>query len=114
MEPLYSKWSPLGNETLCFIEERGGLVTVVSLYYKSAFGTQRSGLYRGVSSRQGCFFMKGSTAYMIMISLSSFANRAKNIKNKAHINEDPKDAMLREFQKEIFELKLMLDEGTHS
>ena len=34
-----------------------------------------------------------------------FANRAKNIKNKPRINEDPKDAMLREFQQEIARLK---------
>ena len=40
-----------------------------------------------------------------------YANRAKNIKNKAHINEDPKDAMLREFQKEIEALKAQLDSG---
>lgn len=40
-----------------------------------------------------------------------YANRAKNIKNKAHINEDPKDAMLREFQKEIEALKAQLDNG---
>jgi kinesin family protein 3/17 len=32
------------------------------------------------------------------ISTLRFANRAKNIKNKPKINEDPKDAMLREFQ----------------
>ncbi|CAB1099228.1 unnamed protein product [Ectocarpus sp. CCAP 1310/34] len=34
-----------------------------------------------------------------------YANRAKNIKNKPKINEDPKDAMLREFQEEIQRLK---------
>ena len=34
-----------------------------------------------------------------------YANRAKNIKNKAKINEDPKDAMLREMQDEIKKLK---------
>lgn len=45
------------------------------------------------------------------IVLFRYANRAKNIKNHAHINEDPKDAMLREFQKEIDELKKMLEEG---
>ena len=32
---------------------------------------------------------------------SRYANRAKNIKNKPKINEDPKDALLREFQEEI-------------
>ncbi|ESO98169.1 hypothetical protein LOTGIDRAFT_226662 [Lottia gigantea] len=34
-----------------------------------------------------------------------YANRAKNIKNKPKINEDPKDALLREFQDEIARLK---------
>ena len=38
-----------------------------------------------------------------------YANRAKNIKNKPRINEDPKDAMLREFQDEIKRLKAMLE-----
>lgn len=37
-----------------------------------------------------------------------YANRAKNIKNKAKINEDPKDALLREYQEEIKKLKAML------
>ena len=35
------------------------------------------------------------------LSTLRYANRAKNIKNKPKINEDPKDAMLREFQDEI-------------
>jgi len=38
-----------------------------------------------------------------------YANRAKNIKNKPKINEDPKDALLREFQEEIARLKSALD-----
>lgn len=37
-----------------------------------------------------------------------WANRAKNIKNKPKINEDPKDALLREFQEEIARLKANL------
>jgi len=37
-----------------------------------------------------------------------FATRAKSIKNKPKINEDPKDAMLRQFQDEIAQLKAML------
>lgn len=43
--------------------------------------------------------------------MNRYANRAKNIKNKAKINEDPKDALLREFQKEIERLKAQLVEG---
>ena len=38
------------------------------------------------------------------MSTLRYANRAKNIKNKPRINEDPKDAMLREFQMEIARL----------
>lgn len=37
-----------------------------------------------------------------------YANRAKNIKNKPRINEDPKDALLREYKEEIERLKKML------
>ena len=42
------------------------------------------------------------------ISTLRYANRAKNIKNKPKINEDPKDTMLREFQDEISRLKAQL------
>lgn len=34
-----------------------------------------------------------------------YANRAKNIKNDVKINEDPKDALLRQFQEEIKRLR---------
>ena len=37
-----------------------------------------------------------------------YANRAKNIKNKPKINEDPKDALLREYQDEITKLREQL------
>ena len=40
-----------------------------------------------------------------------YANRAKNIKNRARINEDPKDALLRQFQIEIEELRKQLEEN---
>jgi hypothetical protein len=42
------------------------------------------------------------------LSTLRYANRAKNIKNKPKINEDPKDAMLREYQDEIRTLKAQL------
>nr|XP_025039341.1 kinesin-like protein KIF17 [Pelodiscus sinensis] len=44
------------------------------------------------------------------LSTLRYANRAKNIKNKPHINEDPKDALLREYQEEIRKLKAILAE----
>jgi hypothetical protein len=43
------------------------------------------------------------------LSTLRYANRAKNIKNAPKINEDPKDALLREYQTEIQRLKSMLE-----
>lgn len=39
------------------------------------------------------------------ISTLRYASRAKNIENKPRINEDPKDAMIREFHDEITRLR---------
>lgn len=50
--------------------------------------------------------------YEETISTLRYASRAKSIKNKPVINEDPKDAMLREFQEEIRLLKEQLSEGS--
>lgn len=45
------------------------------------------------------------------ISTLRYANRAKNIKNKARVNEDPKDALLRQLQEEMELLKKQLENG---
>eukprot|EP00604_Paraphysomonas_vestita_P002752 CAMPEP_0174820372 /NCGR_PEP_ID=MMETSP1107-20130205/4163_1 /TAXON_ID=36770 /ORGANISM="Paraphysomonas vestita, Strain GFlagA" /LENGTH=1055 /DNA_ID=CAMNT_0016035579 /DNA_START=57 /DNA_END=3224 /DNA_ORIENTATION=- len=42
------------------------------------------------------------------LSTLRYANRAKSIKNKPKINEDPKDAMIREFKEEIERLRKIL------
>lgn len=42
------------------------------------------------------------------LSTLRYSSRAKNIKNKPRINEDPKDALLREYQQEIERLKGMV------
>lgn len=47
--------------------------------------------------------------YEETMSTLRYASRAKNIKNKPRINEDPKDALLREFQDELTRLKAMLE-----
>ncbi len=47
-------------------------------------------------------------SHVYVYSTLRYANRAKNIKNKPKINEDPKDALLREYQDEIKKLKMML------
>jgi kinesin family protein 3/17 len=43
------------------------------------------------------------------LSTLRYASRAKYIQNKPKINEDPKDALLREYMDEIKKLKTMLD-----
>lgn len=48
------------------------------------------------------------------LSTLRYANRAKNIQNKPKINEDPKDALLREYQEEIFRLKQLISSGNET
>ncbi|KRY48211.1 Osmotic avoidance abnormal protein 3 [Trichinella britovi] len=45
------------------------------------------------------------------LSTLRYANRAKNIRNKPRINEDAKDALLRQYQEEIARLKQLLDKA---
>lgn len=49
--------------------------------------------------------------YVETISTLRYAGRAKNIQNRTHVNDEPKDALLRHFQEEIAELKRQLEEG---
>ena len=51
------------------------------------------------------------TNYMETISTLRYASRTKNIQNRMHINEEPKDALLRHFQEEIERLRKQLEEG---
>ena len=46
--------------------------------------------------------------YEETLSTLRYANRAKTIANKPRINQDPKDAMLREFEEEIQRLRAQL------
>ncbi len=46
--------------------------------------------------------------YEETLSTLRYAARAKSIKNKPKINEDPKDALLKEYEEEIKKLKEML------
>ena len=56
-------------------------------------------------------FMKGPAKVNIEESVSTlrFASTTKHIKNKAVINEDAKDALLRRFQQQIDELRHQLE-----
>lgn len=49
--------------------------------------------------------------YEETLSTLKYADRAKSIKNEVHINEDPKDALLRQFKEEIENLRKQLSEG---
>ena len=49
--------------------------------------------------------------YEETLSTLRYANRAKSIKNKPRINEDPKDALIRQYLEEINRLKTMLEQA---
>ncbi|XP_049590422.1 kinesin-like protein KIF17 isoform X2 [Syngnathus scovelli] len=46
--------------------------------------------------------------YEESLSTLRYANRAKSIRNRPRINEDPKDALLREYQEEIKKLRALI------
>lgn len=46
--------------------------------------------------------------YEESLSTLRYANRAKSIQNRPRVNEDPKEALLREYQEEIRRLRLLL------
>ena len=48
--------------------------------------------------------------YEETLSTLRYASRAKSIKNKPTVNEDPKDALLKEYEEEIKRLKDMLQQ----
>ncbi|CAG9789698.1 unnamed protein product [Diatraea saccharalis] len=50
------------------------------------------------------------TNYVETISTLRYANRAKNIENKTHVNNEPGDALLTRFQQEIDQLKKQLED----
>jgi kinesin family protein 3/17 len=45
------------------------------------------------------------------LSTLRYASRAKSIKNKPRINEDPKDALLKQYEEEIKALKALLEQA---
>jgi kinesin family protein 3/17 len=67
----------------------------------------------GGNSKTLMFANIGPAEYNYDETLSTlrYANRAKNIKNHAKVNEDPKDTLMKKYQQEIEELRKMLEAG---
>merc|ERR1739838_201786 len=70
----------------------------------------------GGNSKTLMFANVGPAEYNYDETLSTlrYANRAKNIKNSAKINEDPKDTLMKKYQQEIEELRKLLVQGNSS
>ena len=49
--------------------------------------------------------------YQETLSTLMYATRAKSIKNKPRVNEDPKDALLKQYEDEIQRLKALLEKN---
>uniref|UniRef100_A0A8C9WU49 Kinesin-like protein n=1 Tax=Sander lucioperca TaxID=283035 RepID=A0A8C9WU49_SANLU len=77
----------------------------------SALGNVISALADGRSSHTVMVATLGPAPqhYDETLTTLRYANRAKNIQNQPRVNEDPKDALLREFQLEIARLRAQLN-----
>lgn len=71
--------------------------------------TWRQQRERKSDNEKGGYYYISFTHKLWWFLLFRYANRAKNIKNKPRVNEDPKDALLREFQQEIARLKAQIN-----
>lgn len=98
--------SALGNVISALIDEKS-----THIPYRDSKLTRLLQDSLGGNSKTVMVATIGPASYNFEETLTTlrYANRAKNIKNKPKINEDPKDAMLRQFQEEILRLKALLD-----
>lgn len=98
--------SALGNVISALIDEKS-----THIPYRDSKLTRLLQDSLGGNSKTVMVATIGPASYNFEETLTTlrYANRAKNIKNKPKINEDPKDAMLRQFQEEIQRLKALLD-----
>jgi len=98
--------SALGNVISALVEARGKHIPyrdskLTRLLQDSLGGNTKTLMVAAISP--------ADYNYEETLSTLRYANRAKNIKNKPKINEDPKDAMLRQYKEEIAKLKEMLE-----
>ena len=98
--------SPLGNVVTVLVGNRS-----THIPYRDSKLTRLLQDSLGGNAKTIMVATLGPTSHSYDESLSTlrFANRAKNIKNKPRVNEDPKDTLLREFQEEIARLKAQLE-----
>ncbi|CAH8591543.1 unnamed protein product [Heterobilharzia americana] len=95
--------SALGNVISALVDSK-----VKHIPYRDSKLTR---LLQDIFIRQSTFpcLSPADNNYDETLSTLRYANRAKNIQNKPKINEDPKDALLRQYQDEIKRLKELLN-----
>jgi hypothetical protein len=98
--------SALGNVIQSLAEGKGGHIPYRDSKLTRLLQTSLGGNTKTVMM---CAVSPADYNYDETTSTLRYGNRAKNIKNKPTINEDPKDAMIREFKEEISRLKELLD-----
>lgn len=87
------------------------MVSVSIMSFQFIFFTKNSIFFSTPKINQCASISPADSNYVETISTLRYAGRAKSIQNRAHVNEEPKDALLRHFQEEIAELKKQLEEG---
>ncbi|PRP81993.1 kinesin-II 95 kDa subunit [Planoprotostelium fungivorum] len=100
--------SALGNVISALVDGKGGHIP-----YRDSKLTRLLQDSLGGNSKTVMIAAMGPADHNYDETMSTlrYANRAKNIKNKPVVNEDPKDAQIRQYQEEIDKLKQMLQQG---
>mmetsp|Transcript_18996 Transcript_18996/g.15559 ORF Transcript_18996/g.15559 Transcript_18996/m.15559 type:complete len:219 (+) Transcript_18996:589-1245(+) len=103
---INSSLSSLGNVITALVDDKIKFIpyrdSKLTLLLKSSLGGNAKTLMI-------CALSPSSDNYEESLSTLRYANRAKQIKNKPKVNEDPKDALIKEYQDKIMEMSKLLN-----
>ena len=94
----------MGNVIKALVDAKSSYSKLTRLLQDSLRGNAKTVMVANIGS--------ASFNFDETVTTLRYANRAKNIMNKSIVNEDPKDAVLRDFQEEIPRLKGQLEGRT--
>jgi hypothetical protein len=104
--------SCLGNVIKALVDKQNGNTSIVVPYRDSSLTRMLQNALGGNSKTYMiCAIRPGARFFEESVNTLNYANRAKQIKNKAIINENPQDKLIRELKEENERLKKQLAEG---
>lgn len=101
----------LGNCIKALVDKQNGKRVVVPYRNSNLTRMLQNALGGNSKTYMICAIRPGAKYFDETVSTLKYADRAKQIKNKAVVNEDPQDKLIRELKEENERLKKQLEAG---